>query len=95
MKKLILLLFIMLFGFSYAIGIDDKISQMIIVGFDGNSLKSKEFRQFLKNVNDVSGVILFNKNIDNIKEINAMIQSIKDNSKIPPFIAIDNEEVRF
>lgn len=91
MKKIFLTLFSMLFAVCFPLSLDDKISQMIIVGFDGNNSESREFKQLLKNIDSVSGVILFNKNIDNIKELNTMIQAIKDKSKISPFIAIDNE----
>ena len=91
MKRIILTLFIMLFGYSYAVNLDDKISQMIMVGFNGNNSQSKDFKYILKNINSISGVILFERNIQDIKELNKMNQLLKDNSEIPPFIAIDNE----
>jgi len=91
MKKILLALFLMFFGISFAGSLDDKISQMIIIGFDGDNVKSRDFKYLLKNINLVSGVILFTKNIDNIKELNNMVQAIKEKSNISPFIAIDNE----
>lgn len=91
MKKIILTICLMLFCCTYAATLDEKISQMIIVGFDGNTVKSKGFKHVLKNINSISGVILFTKNIQDVKELNKMNQLLKDNSYITPFIAIDNE----
>ncbi|MBQ8476454.1 hypothetical protein IJ531_05270, partial [bacterium] len=67
MKRLILTLFIMLLGFANANTIDDKISQMIILGFEGNNVNDKGFQRILKEINSISGVILFSKNIENFR----------------------------
>ena len=91
MKKVVLILTLMLFSLTYAVNLDDKISQMIIVGFNGDNVKSKDYKYILKNINSISGVILFKRNIQDIKELNKMNQLLKDNSNVVPFIAIDNE----
>ena len=91
MKKIIITVALMLFSLCYAVNLDDKISQMIMVGFDGNNSQSKDFKYILKNINSITGVILFSKNIQDVKELNKMNQLLKDNSTVIPFIAIDNE----
>lgn len=91
MKKIIGIIFLMLLSIASAVSLDDKISQMIIIGFDGNSVESKDFKNVLDNIDLISGVILFSKNIDNIGQLKEMIKTIKEKSKIVPFIAIDNE----
>ena len=91
MKKIIFILILMLFNLTYAVNLDDKISQMIMIGFNGNNSQSKEFKYILKNINSITGVILFEKNIQDVKELNKMNQLLKDNSAVVPFIAIDNE----
>ena len=91
MKKIVLVLFLLLFNTVLAVDLDSKISQMIMIGFDGNNVKSKDFKYILKNINSITGVILFERNIQDIKELNKMNQLLKDNSRITPFIAIDNE----
>ena len=94
MKKFIAFIFFVIFNFlnlSYSATLDEKISQMIIVGFDGNNVSSKGFKSIIRDINDVSGVILFNKNIKDVKELNKMTILLKEKSKIPPLISIDNE----
>ncbi len=91
MKKIILTLLLMLVSLSYAVSLDDKISQMIIIGFEGNNSESKEFKNILKDINLIGGVVLFSKNIQDVKELNKMTTLIKEKSTITPFIAIDNE----
>ena len=92
MKKL-LILFLMLISCSFANEIDDKISQMIIIGFDGNSVKSRGFKRVEKQLknNLISGVILFSKNIKSKEDLIEMTTSLKSSSNTLPFIAIDNE----
>ena len=91
MKKIILAIFLMLFSMTYAVSLDEKISQMIMMGFNGDNLESRDFKYILKNIDSISGVILFKKNIQDVKELNKMTTALKEASTIPPFIAIDNE----
>lgn len=95
MKK-ILLSFILICSFigqCFASDLDFKIGQMIIVGFRGNSIHSKGFKKIIKELEkgEISGVILFSKNIKTKKDLILMVDKIKAASKIPPFISIDNE----
>ena len=65
MKKIILTFIFLLTFTSFAQDIDKQISQKIILGFNGNSVNSKGFKDILKQVqkDEISGVILFQKNI--------------------------------
>ena len=92
MKKIILL-FLLLTNFAFASDLDFKIGQMIIVGFDGNTTHSLGFKKILKQLrnNEISGVLLFSKNIKSKKDLIKMNQKILNSSSITPFISIDNE----
>ena len=91
MKKVLLTILLMLSCFAMSATLDEKISQMIMIGFDGDNVKSKDFKYVLKDINSIGGVILFTKNIQDVKELNKMIKIIKDSSSVSPFVAIDNE----
>ena len=73
--------------------IDEKVGQMIIVGFKGDNIKSKEFKKILKFIKnkEISGVILFSKNIKNKNDLILMIDKLKTCSDVLAFISIDNE----
>ena len=96
MKKIlvIILSFILFQVPSFGADLDEMIGQMIIVGFNGDNVKSKEFKEVLKQVNDnkISGVIFFEDNIKNKEEFLKMTSALKNSkAKHPPFIAIDME----
>lgn len=92
MKK-VLLLFLFLTSFCFAVDLDNKIAQMIIIGFDGNTINSSGYKKILKQVknNEISGVILFEKNIKSKEDLIKMNEKLIKNSSIIPFISIDNE----
>lgn len=73
--------------------LDKKIGQMILVGFDGNNIKSRGFKKVLKQLKngDIGGVILFSKNISSKDDLIKMNELMLSSSDITPFIAIDNE----
>ena len=96
MKKIlvIILSFILFQVPSFGADLDEMIGQMIIVGFNGDNVKSKEFKEVLKQVNDnkISGVIFFEDNIKNKEEFLKMTSALKNSkAKHPPVIAIDME----
>ena len=95
MKKLSLLLIslVLLMGQVLAIDLDDKIGQMIIVGFNGNSVRSLGFKRVLKKIKkgEISGVILFSKNIKDKNSLVEMNNKIISSNATVPFVAIDNE----
>jgi len=93
MKKIFLTFLVMLLSFCFASDLDFKIGQMIIIGFDGDSIQSKEFKKTLKQIknNQISGVILFSKNIKSKNDLIEMNNKILNSNKIIPFISIDNE----
>lgn len=92
MKK-VLLLFLFLSSFCFANDLDNKIGQMIIIGFDGNTINSSGYKKILKQLknNEISGVILFEKNIKSKEDLIEMNKKLIKNSSIIPFISIDNE----
>ena len=92
MKKIILAL-VLLTNISFATDLDFKIGQMIIIGFNGNSTKSFGFKKVLNQIknNEISGVLLFQKNIKSKEDLIKMNKKITSNSSIIPFISIDNE----
>lgn len=92
MKK-VLLLFLFLTSFCFAHELDYKIAQMIIVGFDGNTINSSGYKKILKQIknNEISGIILFEKNIKSKEDLIDMNEKLIKNSTVIPFISIDNE----
>lgn len=92
MKKLIISLFL-LSNFAFASDLDYKIGQMIIVGFSGNSIHSLGYKKVLNQLknNEISGVLLFSKNIKSKEDLIKMNEKLIENSSLTPFISIDNE----
>ena len=78
---------------SHAQTLDEKIGQMIIVGFKGNSINSSGFKKIEKQIKnkEISGVILFSKNIKTKNDLILMIEKLQSLSELPVFISIDNE----
>lgn len=92
MKKFLLSL-LLLTNFTFASDLDYKIGQMIIVGFDGNTTHSFGFKKVLKQLknNEISGILLFSKNIKTKNNLINMNKKLIENSSLTPFISIDNE----
>ncbi len=92
MKKLLLILTLLLSS-SFAHDLDTKISQMILVGFNGDNINSPEFQKVLKQSenNEITGVILFKKNIKSKDDLIKMNEALIKSSPIVPLISIDNE----
>lgn len=78
---------------AFAVNLDDKIGQMIIIGFDGDNVKSRGFKQAYKKVQkgEISGIILFKKNIKDKESLIEMNKKILSANPITPFVSIDNE----
>lgn len=95
LSRIILLAFLFIFaaGEIFAADLDFKTGQMIITGFSGNSIHSRGFKRIIKELKkgEISGVILFSKNIKSKDDLTSMIQEIKAASAVPAFISIDNE----
>lgn len=93
MKKILLILSIFLLSNSWAVSLNDKIGQMIIVGFNGDATDARGFKKIEKKIKkgEVSGIIYFGKNITSASNVIQMNKKLKRISKIKPFIAIDNE----
>lgn len=89
----IILTLLLLTNISFALDLDSKIGQMIIVGFEGDSIHSLGFKRVLNQIknNEISGVLLFSKNIKSKKDLIEMNKKLIENSDIIPFISIDNE----
>lgn len=73
--------------------IEAKVGQTIIVGFNGDSVESPGFKKVLRQLKkgEISGIIIFKKNIKSKDELTKMIAKAKSVSKITPIISIDNE----
>ncbi len=69
--------------------IHQKIGQSLIIGLNGTSLNNKE-RLFITQ-NYIGGVVLFDRNIESLKQLHALTSDIQSLSPLPPFIAIDME----
>jgi len=96
MLKKILFLFFSLALFLnpiFANDLDKKIGQMLIIGFEGNKINSSSFKKIQKQIKkgEISGVILFSKNIKSKDDLSKMNEILLKSNNIIPFISIDNE----
>ncbi len=94
MKKIILFLFLFLISPVFALDIDEMTGQMIMVGFIGDTINSKGFKEVLSEVEkgEITGVIFFQDNIKNKEEFIKMTSALKNSkAKYKPLIAIDME----
>ena len=96
MNKIFLgLIFYFIFATNvYCATLNEMIGQMIIVGYHGDNVESSGFKTILKQIdnNHISGVILFEHNIIDKKNLIEMTKKIKNTkSKYMPFISIDQE----
>ncbi len=92
MKKLILLV-LFLNSWCFACDLDLKIGSMIMIGFEGNTINTRGYKKALKQVknNEITGVILFSKNIKSKDDLILMNEKMLEANSTPPFIALDNE----
>lgn len=96
MKKIVLLIFLILFfsiNHASALSLDEKIGQMLIVGFKGDTINSPDFKKTLKQIEkgQISGVLLFSRNIKSKEDLILMNTKILQANPVTPFISIDNE----
>ena len=89
MKKLLVnfLMFIFICNSCFALSLDEKIGQLIIVGFNGSDINSSDFKRTLKEIQnkEISGVILFSKNIKDKENLILMNKKIQSSSEIKRF----------
>ena len=82
MKKIfIALIFYFIFSADvYCANLDEMIGQMIIVGYHGDNVESEGFKTILKQINNnqISGVILFEHNIKDKKNLIEMTKKNKN-----------------
>ena len=69
--------------------VEQKVGQLFIFGFDGTNLNEQNI-QFLVN-NNIGGVLLLGKNVENQKQLKNLISEIQNANEIPLFISIDQE----
>ena len=72
----------------------EKLGQLLIIGIRGHSLSTSEAEFII--TNNIGGVILFARNIDNPEQIHSLCKSIqalrhKTRDKLPLFIGVDQE----
>lgn len=72
--------------------LDEMIGQMLLVGFDGSDVNSRSFKETLVQLegNEIGGVIFFEKNIKDKKNLEEMTKKIAAAQK-KAFISIDQE----
>lgn len=74
------------------LSLEEKLGQMLIVGFDGYEVND-DFRKIIEDYK-IGGVILFKRNIQNSKQLldlNNNIKMINSKNKLPLFISVDEE----
>lgn len=76
-------------------GLRQKIGQMIVVGFQGNTPERKGFRKVLAQMErgEIGGVLFLGRNLKDRKTVRAMTAALSEAapSILPPLIAIDQE----
>lgn len=95
-RILLLLIFISIGLVSnvYSATLDEMIGQMILVGFEGKSTFSSDYKTLKKQIEkgQITGVILFSKNISSPEQLAKLTGNLKSiKSKEPIFISIDQE----
>lgn len=97
MKKISILLILICIFLNitsvFAQSVTKKAGQMLIVGYAGDSIDSLGFKKILKQIKrgEISGVILFSRNIKSKEDLILMNEKILNSNSITPFISIDNE----
>ncbi|SET21272.1 beta-N-acetylhexosaminidase [Salinibacillus kushneri] len=74
-----------------ALSLDEKIGQMLLVGFEGTQMNS-EVKDYITNYR-VGGLSLFKENIQNVQQATQLLNQIKSQNKgqIPLFLGVDEE----
>jgi beta-N-acetylhexosaminidase len=75
-----------------AMSLDEKIGQLVVVGFDGFTINDN-INNLIKE-NKVGGVILFSKNVENSNQLVSLTNLLKTSNaqnKTPIFISVDEE----
>jgi beta-N-acetylhexosaminidase len=80
---------ILIVGSLFGGDLRDKISNMLIVGFEGTSLP-KDLKNFISK-HPLGGVVLFSKNITSPSQLKRLTKEIKENSLTKILIATDQE----
>lgn len=88
MTKLILLL--LLTNISLSQPLENKIAQMLMVGFPGNELTDSTIINDIQ-IRKIGGVILMGYNITSPSQIQQLTNSLQSNSQTPLFISVDQE----
>ena len=74
------------------LSLEEKIGQMLIVGFEGKTITKRNIDQIQKY--KVGGIILYKRNFDSYEQMLNLIKELKELNKvnkIPLFIAVDQE----
>ena len=74
------------------LSLEEKIGQMLIVGFEGNKITQRNIDQIQKY--KVGGIILYKRNFNSYEEMLNIIKQLKELNKVnkvPLFIAVDQE----
>lgn len=93
MIRLVTLL-ILLINFSPAVSLDEKIGQMLLVGYPSDDAQSKWAKRIHSHIQNgqIGGILLFAKNIASPKQLKDLTSTIHSlNNKMPLLIAVDQE----
>ncbi|MCH9765998.1 MAG: hypothetical protein K0U34_08415, partial [Alphaproteobacteria bacterium] len=74
--------------------LDDRIGQMIMVGFHGRSANSRNVKEIVKLIQEglIGGVILMERNVKSRAQLTKLTELLRAaRPELPPFIAIDQE----
>lgn len=80
--------------------LEEKIGQLFIVNFESLDTSKGSYYEFRKITNKmkknmqkyhIGGVIFFSRNIENIEQTKTFIQNLQEDSRVPLFIAVDEE----
>ncbi len=90
-KYLLITLFFISPLFLIAQSLESKISNMIVIGFEGSDINSSHTLYKYLQTNSLGGVILFDKNIKNPKQLKNLTSKLKSLSKNRVIISVDEE----
>lgn len=73
--------------------LSDKVGQLLMVGFPGQSPNAAPVKALRREISDgrVGGVILFRENIANPRQLRRLTEALQASAPVPLFVAIDQE----
>ncbi|MGL1920471.1 MAG: glycoside hydrolase family 3 protein [Hyphomicrobiales bacterium] len=93
MRKIIIIFMLLFTSSSHAVSLDEMIGQMVLVGFDGKSIKSGSVKALEADIkaSKVGGVLFLGHNIGSAQEVYGLTQAFQNASAFKTLITIDQE----